>query len=185
MLPLPPLPLSTSNSQLKSMVFSKYLLARNVNAQLCLWWCFGKNCPTLASMVFWRAPSDHWWWWPAVGAKYPPMEFCPKIFVPCFGKDLSLRISDGPEGIFAPLWLRWCFGGLRPTTGGGGRRWEPEPREPSSHRHSYLRLQLVQGGSEFLSLFACFCLYIVFLFSFFPRSFFLLPVTATPTYASN
>ena len=47
----------------------------------------------------------------------------------------------------APLWLQWCFGGLRPTTGGGGRRWEPEPREPSSHRHSYLRLQLVQGGS--------------------------------------
>ena len=59
----------------------------------------------------------------------------------------SLPVSDGVLAKIAALRLWWCFGGLRPTTGGGGRRWEPEPREPSSHRHSYLRLQLVQGGS--------------------------------------
>ena len=34
-----------------------------------LWWCFGKNSRTPSLMVFWRAPSDHWWWWPAVGAR--------------------------------------------------------------------------------------------------------------------
>ena len=72
----------------------------------------------------------------------------------------------------APLWLRCCFGGLRPTTGGGGRRWEPQPREPSSHRHSYLRLQLVQGGSglmPFLEFCFCFCIVLLFVF-FFPCS---------------
>ena len=77
--------LFTSNYQLKPIVFSKYLPARN--ASLWLRWCFGKNSRTPSLIVFWRAPSNHWWW--------------------CFAQKLSNSIFDNMFHWKFPLLVFW------------------------------------------------------------------------------
>ena len=107
-------------------------------------------------------------------------------------------VSDGVLAKIAPLWLRWCFGGLRPTTGGGGRLWEQNILQWNFAQKSLFHVLVKIYHYEYLMVLRVFLPHsgfdgvlagsvrpLVVVAGGGSQSRGSLPVTATPTYASN